>query len=53
MELADLDVHLLRVVVDDEGIPLADVAYTGSTGMSAPAAPVQPPVMAIEGHEDR
>ena len=46
------DLQPLRVVVDDEGIPLVDVAVTGSTH-----AGVEPVVaraeMAIDGLEDR
>jgi hypothetical protein len=51
--LSNVDLQHLRVVVDDEGIALMmDVAYTGSTDASAPAAPVERE-LAIDGYEDR
>ena len=43
----------LQVVVDDEGLPLIDIEYTGSNGADITAASVDLDELAIDGFEDR
>ena len=51
--VASLALPRLPVVVDDEGIPLIDVEYTGSNGTDISAASVDADEWAIDGFEDR
>jgi hypothetical protein len=51
--VASLALPRLQVVVDDEGIPLIDVEYTGSNGTDITAASVDSDELAIDGFEDR
>jgi len=51
MALANVEPGELRVLVDDGGIPLIDVDFTGSTGASANK--FQRAELAIDGFEDR
>ena len=51
--VASLALPRLQVVVDDEGIPLIDVEYTGSNGTDISAASVDSDEWAIDGFEDR
>ena len=51
--VASLALPRLQVVVDDEGIPVIDVEYTGSNGTDVTAASVGSDELAIDGFEDR
>ena len=51
--VASLTLPRLQVVVDDEGIPLIDVEYTGSNGPDISAASVDSDEWAMAGFEDR
>ena len=51
--VASLALPRLQVVVDDEGILLVDVEYTGSNGTDISAASVDSDEWAIDGFEDR
>ena len=51
--VASLALPRLQVVVDDEGILLIDVEYTGSNGPDISAASVDSDEWAIDGFEDR
>ena len=51
--VASLALPRLQIVVDDEGIPLIDVEYTGSNGTDVSAASVDSDEWAIDGFEDR
>ena len=51
--VASLALPRLQIVVDDEGIPLIDVEYTGSNGTDISAASVDSDELAIDGFEDR
>jgi hypothetical protein len=51
--VASLALPRMQVVVDDEGIPLIDVQYTGSNGTDISAASVDSDELAIDGFEDR
>ena len=51
--VASLALPRLQVVVDDEGILLMDVEYTGSNGTDISAASVDSDEWAIDGFEDR
>ena len=51
--VASLALPRLQIVVDDEGIPLIDVEYTGSNGTDVSAASVDSDELAIDGFEDR
>ena len=51
--LASLALPRLQIFVDDEGIPLIDVEYTGSNGSDISAASVDSDEWAINGFEDR
>ena len=49
--LAGLDVHIRTILVDDEGEPRLDVAYTGSARTETSTA--EPAALAMDGYEDR
>ena len=51
--VASLALPRLQVVMDDEGILLMDVEYTGSNGTDISAASVDSDEWAIDGFEDR
>jgi hypothetical protein len=51
--VASLALPRLQIFVDDEGIPLVDVEYTGSNGTDISAASVDSDEWAIDGFEDR
>jgi hypothetical protein len=51
--VASLALPRLQIFVDDEGIPLIDVEYTGSNGTDVMAASVDSDELAIDGLEDR
>jgi hypothetical protein len=51
--VASLALPRLQVVVDDEGIPLIDLEYTGSNATDISAATVDSDEWAIDGFEDR
>jgi hypothetical protein len=51
--VASLALPRLQIVLDDEGIPLIDVEYTGSNGTDVNAASVDSDEWAIDGFEDR
>ena len=51
--VASLALPRLQIFVDDEGIPLIDVEYTGSNGTDISAALVDSDELAIDGFEDR
>ena len=51
--VASLALPRLQIFVDDEGIPLIDVEYTGSNGTDISAASVDSDEWAIDGFEDR
>jgi hypothetical protein len=50
--VASLALPRLQIFVDDEGIPLVDVEYTGSNGTDITAS-VDSDEVAIDGFEDR
>jgi hypothetical protein len=52
-KVASLALPRLQIFVDDEGIPLIDVEYTGSNGTDISAASVDSDEWAIDGFEDR
>ena len=51
--VAALELPRLEVVMDDEGILLLDVEYTGSNGPDISAASIDSDEWAIDGFEDR
>jgi len=51
--VAALELPRLQVVMDDEGILLLDVEYTGSNGPDISAASIDSDEWAIDGFEDR
>ena len=51
--VASLALPRLQIVVDDEGIRLIDVEYTGSNGTDVSAASIDSDEWAIDGFEDR
>jgi hypothetical protein len=52
-KVASFDLPRLQIFVDDQGIPLIDVEYTGSNGADVSAASVDSDELAIDGFEDR
>ena len=51
--VAALELPRLQLVMDDEGILLLDVEYTGSNGPDISAASIDSDEWAIDGFEDR
>ncbi len=51
--VATLNIPHARVVVDDDGVPLFDVDYTGTAAQVAIETPVHESELALDGFEDR